>query len=276
MTCRTSLALEQLALDELPATDAATLRREQPDLALRLAALQRSNEAVLERYTPAEVATEIRRRLSTPESVTVTTSAPSRRQAPARPSRSWPIWLAPAGALAAALLLFAIVPQAPDAEVATPGAELERGIRTKGLDPYLLAFRQTDGGGSERLNDQAVVRESDVIQLRLVGAGRRYGAVLSIDGRGVITGHLPNADRAERAAALKREGAQTVPDAYELDDAPEFERFVLVTSAEPFDLALLHRAAADLAADAGGRRDGTLRLPGGMEQTWLNLRKVAP
>jgi hypothetical protein len=61
--------------------------------------------------------------------------------------------------------------------------------------------------------------------------------------------------------------------AFELDDAPAFERFFFVTSPEPFAVAVVTEAAARLGPSGAG---GRLELPPSLEQSTLLLRKDGP
>jgi hypothetical protein len=83
----------------------------------------------------------------------------------------------------------------------------------------LEVWRQT-AGSPERLADGDGAAEGDVVQLvyRLQGHGE--GAILSVDGRGVVTEHLAPGPLSPGRVALDH--------AFELDDAPGFERFYLV------------------------------------------------
>ena len=90
------------------------------------------------------------------------------------------------------------------------------------------------------------------------GPGGRFGVLLSIDGAGHVTLHLP-----ESAARRRRADAQgeiRLPSAYELDDAPAFERFLLVTSAAPFRRGGARRRARPR-RPARGARAAPLPLP---------------
>ncbi len=60
--------------------------------------------------------------------------------------------------------------------------------------------------------------------------------------------------------------------AYELDDAPRVERFYLIASEAPFDLAPV-LAAARRAAAAAGATPPLLQLPPGFEQSTFSLQK---
>src|SRR5690606_19161898 len=95
------------------------------------------------------------------------------------------------------------------------------GVRLKGQEPHLALHRRAAGAVVERLGEGATARAGDVLQVSYVAAGRRRGAVLSIDGRGVVTLHFP--ERAGAATELVQEGAVPLAHAYELDDAPAFE-----------------------------------------------------
>ncbi len=173
--------LERYLLGELPEMEKKEVDRaavEDPGVALRLQELQASDAEILGRYPPAMIAARIRERLD---------SAPRRR----RPSLGW--LALPAGALAA-LLLVTLLP------LRDAGDD---GTRAKGLAASLVLHRKA-GAGVEPLADGARAARGDVIQIGYVAAGARYGAILSIDGAGAVTWHLPSAQhpgtRSRRAA----------------------------------------------------------------------------
>jgi hypothetical protein len=101
--------------------------------------------------------------------------------------------------------------------------------------PSLHVFRKA-GKAAERLADGAAARAGDELQLAYNAKGKRFGALLSLDGAGRVTFHLP--ETGGKAEALPR-GLVTLPHAYQLDAAPAFERFVLVVGDKPFDLGAL-------------------------------------
>jgi len=68
-------------------------------------------------------------------------------------------------------------------------------------------------------------------------------------------------------------GENRLPSAYELDDAPAFERFFLVQARKPFPVATALEAARALAAQPSARRQ-SLALPPGFEQISLALDKT--
>jgi len=170
-----------------------------------------------------------------------------------------------ASAVALAVGLYAWLPGPP-----TPAADGD--IRLKGLEPSLLVFRQAPDG-AEPLGPAATAHPDDVVQLAYQAAGRRYGVVVSIDGRGQVTRHLPRSG--EQAARLQAGAPVPLADAYRLDDSPGFERFFLVTGDAPFSVAMVVSATERLyGGDADPGRTGThLDLPGELSQFAFELRK---
>jgi hypothetical protein len=108
--------------------------------------------------------------------------------------------------------------------------------------PALMLHRRTTNG-SEALTPGAAVQEGDQIRVGYRSAGHRYGVILSIDGRGHVTAHLPRTG--DRAGALQPAGTVFLDFAYELDDAPRWERFYFVTSESEFAVEPVRRAVLD-------------------------------
>jgi hypothetical protein len=244
--------LERLAQGEL---DEAAAREVESRLGAeqtkqRLAELETSNRAILERLPPQVVSASIRRRLE--------------------PKRS------PRGRLLMVVLPFAMaagvwaVGFSPQVASVPENPEI---ILTKG-SAHLYAYRAAGQGQKPaRLKDAARVRPHDTLQLTYTAGDARFGAVLSVDGRGVVTVHLP-VDAA--APAPLAAGSETnLPRAYELDDAPGFERFFLITAPKGFSLAQVLDAARALASGGDARRK-PLSLPAGLSQESLLLEKVQP
>jgi hypothetical protein len=61
--------------------------------------------------------------------------------------------------------------------------------------------------------------------------------IFSIDGRARVTLHFPASER--ETPSLDSSGEVVLPYGYRLDDAPRFERFYFVTSAEEFSVSAL-------------------------------------
>jgi hypothetical protein len=209
--------LERYLLRELPAADLAAVAREiaaDPALGERLAALERSNQELHRRFSPEWMSgqIELKRQVS--------------RQRESKQQRSgYRLWAVPAVAL---LLAVVAVPALFDA---SPEEEPHIRIKGGGDGPQLTIFRKVPQG-EERLSDGALARSGDLVQIIYRSGGLRYGAILSVDGRGAVTQHLPVAGGKAVSLAAK----DTLDYAYELDDAPRRERFVFVAADIRFDL----------------------------------------
>jgi hypothetical protein len=146
--------------------------------------------------------------------------------------------------------------------------------RFKGRGPTLMLYRQGHPS-PEPLVDGAVVRAHDVVQVLYVAADSRCGVVVSVDGRGAVTVHLPAGEA--RAAELVGGRPTPLATANELDDAPAYERFFFVTSGMPFEVTTVTDAIRRLASrepDRDGRAT-RLDLPPTFEQCSFTLRKDA-
>jgi hypothetical protein len=243
--------LERLAAGELPESRAAAVRERLATSgdADRLAALAASNTEILAAYPGDRVAAEVRRRAG---------RVPRARTAALRPA--WALSLAVAGAAATVLLLVRAPAGPGNAQLTTP--ERQETITVKGLQPSLGLYRKT-AAGIERLGPTARLHAGDVLQVRYIAAGKRYGVVASSDARGAVALHLPEAPGP--AVALARDGERALAHAYELDDSPGFERFVFVTADVPFDTDLVVRSLKQGAA-----------LPQGFAIWSLTLQKETP
>jgi hypothetical protein len=251
--------VERLAQGELDAATAADVRARlaaegrSPDEVL--AALADANRAFLANMPKQQAAAAIRARLAR-------TTAPKRRPL---------IWLVPVAGLAMAAVLMAgrVRPGGP---TPTGGDELEEtGI--KGGAPKaarLVVYRHRDAH-NERLPGGAHAERGDRLQLAYVTRDDGYGLIVSLDGAGRVTLHLPE-ENASTAAALQAAGEVQLPESYELDDAPVFERFFFVTARSPFAIAPVVQAVRALATSPTAET-GALPLPAGFTQTSLKLDK---
>jgi len=250
----TDWQLERLAQGELDPATAGDLERRvgTEELQRRLAELDASSQAILERLPPQVVSASIQRRLQ-------------ERRSPGR--ARWVMAVLPL-AMAASVWVVAARPQVASGPATGDDPEV---ILSKGA-ARLYAYRAQKDAKPVRLKEAAVVRPRDNIQLAYVAGEARFGLVLSIDGRGVVTQHLPV--NAVAPAPLAPGEKTDLPRSYELDDAPGFERFFLISSAKAFEVAPVLEAARALAA--GDARRKPLSLPAGLSQESLLLEKVQP
>lgn len=251
------ILLERYRLKELPADEAARLedrmRHDEP-LRRRLEALDRSDEEIRESGVLDRLSDRVPR------------SRPVRRRLGA-------VLMVPAAAGAAVVVALILMPRVntPVAPATGRTDASDSPDRIKGLAPSLAVYRRT-AEGSETLADGAVAHPGDLLRVGYRAAGRHYGVILSIDGRGSVTVHLP--PRADRAATLKGDGTVLLDQAYELDDAPQWERFYFITGEAPFAVAPIVDAVRAAAAD---RRQPppAIALPHGLDQFMFAVQKEA-
>jgi hypothetical protein len=127
----------------------------------------------------------------------------------------------------------------------------------------LLVYRKIQDR-VETLSDGEKARAGDLLQLAYVSAEDSYGLILSIDGRGAVTLHLPESKGDSTRLELSKQSL--LPSAFELDDAPEFERFFFLTSDSPIDVGGVLQEAQDLAKNLEQVRQNNLDLPESFHQ----------
>jgi hypothetical protein len=231
-----ALTLERYRLRELPAAELARLdARLGQDPALReaLARLEASDLETLGALKPADFV----RRLE------IRAEARNRREkvfaesAPRKPARAGETFWKPmlAGFAAVALIAlpvgFAVRNALQPSRLASAPLEDDT-VRLKGLEPHLAIFRKTPEG-AEPLASGEKARPGEFLRIGYQAGGFSYGAILSVDGNGSVTRHWPA--QGARAAKLEK-GEALLPQAFELDAAPDYERFYFVVSKHAFDL----------------------------------------
>ncbi|ATB47556.1 ActD protein [Corallococcus macrosporus] len=259
--------LERIILGELPSAPLAAARarlEREPGGAARLARLEADARRTLERHPPAAVAAEVARR---DHRARVLAEATRRAE-----SQGWHGLSLSVPVAASLALLFMSAPEEQPEPSASPVplVVMLDTVRIKG-PPRLRVHRQ-GAGEPELLDEQARARRGDVLQLSYVSGGRRHGVVVSVDGRGAVTLHHP----ATLAGSTELGPGDAVPlaHAYELDDAPDFERFLFVTSDGPLDVSTVLEAARVLARQPSEARTRSLPLPDTLGQTSFTLEKV--
>jgi len=246
--------LEWYLMGALPAGESRSIAvRERSDAVLRgrIDALRASNAQILTERPEAA-----RRALNAviKYSNVCAAEAPRPRQ---RSRSAAPRWALPALACAVLLIVLPIYMVMTDSTggLAEDGPETAiYGTRIKGdgVDeaPMLEVWRKI-GNAAEMLEQNAAVRAGDIVQLRYAVPKSCYGALVSMDGRGLLTVHL--AGDSGRAAQLMPGRSIALKSAYRLDDAPAFEAFYLITAANDFDMESVKRtlAGADHPIDDG-------------------------
>jgi hypothetical protein len=246
-----SYLLELAAAGELPVEERRSVverAASEGAAADPIAALERDAQETLGRLPPERFAAEIARRVLSPR----------------RPRRRGWILVPALTAMSAAVVGGLVRPRPASPPVTAPDE-----TRVKGLAPHLVVHRRTPAG-AERIGPGTPVRPGDLVQLGYVAAGQLYGVIVSVDGGGAVTRHWP-IDGA-RAAALESGREVLLPESFRLDAAPRFERFFLVTSERPFDVAGALESARALAARADSG-NAPLPLPPGLHGADVLLPK---
>ena len=203
----------------------AVLRRLEAEGGLgRIDALKASNSDILSEYPPAQLAASIRMRHEISE------------QEKWKKRRLALLPLFAAVAAAAAIALFMILPVAPNngafssggpADVTAPGA-FGGDTRIKGDGAPMLNVGKRTVEGQEWLKNGESVAAGDELQIKF-NAGLAHSLVIcSVDGRGEISLHYPQSESDSTKVVPLSE--KILPYGYTLDDAPRFERFILVWS----------------------------------------------
>jgi hypothetical protein len=226
--------LEQYLLDELPAEE-----REQVS---RLAAEDAALRSRLERLEQG------RRQFADNPRAQAVLAALGRQEAPAK-TLHLGRWLGvPLGAAAVAaifLVPLAFQPAGPDTRVKGGSVTtLPRGVGAvpQGTEKIsLFILRQ---GHSAPLSDGAEVGRGDQVQVAVNVGRSRHALLVSVDGAGHLTLQAPDSLKSWMGDGSPK----LLPFAYQLDDAPYFERFVLVTSRDEFDVQKVWKQMEDQTA----------------------------
>ena len=257
--------LERYLLDELPRKKRRQLEKEleqNPALRAELENLRIADRQILSTYPADRMIPEILKR------------AALTKRIPAAPRRWRWTWVA-APALALALFLLVILPPILQRRLAVPeNSRPEDYIGMKGSGPVSLSapglqiFR---GGNGEPLQNGDGARAGELLQVAYVPGGQTHGVILSIDGGGSVTLHFP--DKIDGDTALQSDRRIFLANAFELDQAPRFERFFFITAKEPLPTATVLEKARELAANAHKAMTGQLDLPVRFRQFSLLVRK---
>jgi hypothetical protein len=224
------------------------------ELRARLKALKQSNREILEQYPADVMSRKIQSKLD-------------RKTSQVYLPRPWPM-KALVGAAAFLLLVF-FLPRSFDSLRPRETTSTER---AKGAGPQLKLYRKTPTG-SEALEDGARVDPGDVIRIAYLAAGRSFGVIASVDGRGTVTLHVPH--HGSQASRLKNDGQILLDFALELDDAPRWERFYFVAGDTPFEVASVLEAVGQIDTKRAADRAEQINVSQDLDQFVVTLAKGA-
>lgn len=252
------LLLEQYLLDELKPAKKAELERliaHSPELQTELDALKANNKTILELYPPTQIVATIKER--------------AKERANMISTNRFQIILPKIGmALMIPLMVFAsyrfIRSTSTPIHNINPMSKHHEHINIKG--EYGIKVIRKDGNHQRVLSSNAIAHEGDLIQLKYITRSGKFGLLLSLDGNGEVTVHIP----ADGTSNLKGKRQGVAPRSYELDDAPDFERFFMITSNNPIDIDLVKSSLKEL---KDPKKD-QLKLDGLTEQYHFLLKKA--
>ena len=250
---------EQYRLGELPPAERRKLEAD-PAFEARMAEMDRSDAEILASFPPSEMAASIREKADESGSAKILTFPGSRFVIPLT---------------AAAALMLALFLGIQDRSPMSVTGDVTETVRIKGASrpdrisrPEMILYRNS-AAGVEVLNNGDRAVEHDLIQVGFKGGGGWWGAILSVDGNGVVTRHWPV--EGDRAVPLGNSTEELLPYSYELDDAPVYEAFVLIWAETAFPLEDAEAILREYDGEAGALKTDILS-PGG--KTGLSVIKV--
>ncbi len=256
--------LERYLLKELSAEENKKVEEDiknNPRTKQRINGLSNSNMEILNRYNPGVIADEINRRYDIQKPIIdkeIKKSGNTKRR-----------FYIPAFSLAAAaVIILVILPLINNPEKTifnTPEI-----TRIKGDKAGLYIYRKINNN-VELLKNGSHAAERDLLQIAYMSADDPYGVIISIDGRGTVTLHYP--EKNGLSTRLEQKKKTLLPKSYELDDAPLFERFFLITGKEELNVPSIIGAAKSLAVISGLVLTDNLQLDKSMNQISILINK---
>ncbi len=255
--------LERYLLGELPPSkmeEIARLSEENPDLKKEIHSLQRANAEIIRQNPPETMLPQI---LKLYEKNLRQTQL---REKAGSLKRKRLYFAAPILASALALLFVVLVKDGSG-----PGSTRIKGEESLDFTKTQILIYKKSGAEIKLLNDGDQVQAGDLLQLGYIPAGKSHGVIFSIDGKGAVTLHQPKSKSG--SSRLKQGNKSLLAAAYELDDAPDFERFFFVTALTEIEVQSILRQAQGLAASPASVKTANLDLPGSYNQFTILLKK---
>ena len=211
----------------------ATYGKENIDAALN--DLKKSDEEILNTYSvqamKAAVAGKLAaNKISAATSETTTSNSKNILKFPAVRFVSY----AAAAVLLAAIMIPAGLKNSKISATQAPTERVKGNASAVSKNPQINLYRQK-GLEIQALKDGDFAHAGDVIQITYNAGQDLYGVIFSVDGNGNITRHFP--ENSWQSGKLENQVSEVPLDfSYELDNAPDFECFVMVTSKKQFSL----------------------------------------
>ncbi len=136
-------------------------------------------------------------------------------------SRFRKIFIVPSAALALAACTLLFIKVSPFFD------PIDNSVIIKGNAENLFLYRK-NGNQADILKNGDAAKKNDILQIAYQIPKDRYCIIFSIDGNSSVTLHYSSSDKS--APEDSAPGKIFVPESYQLDDAPYFERFFMITS----------------------------------------------
>lgn len=224
--------LERFLLNELEQTDRDMINenlKNDPVLRKRLEELKLSNEEILFKYRPAAISQKIMEKFQGKYQAPVQKMEKIRSRKPLK----FNIALAISSFATIIMVVFILGPG-----YFKQTETVSEITRFKGDSLKLYIYKKQHNNVIKLVENDRVF-EGDVLQISyfVTGAGaavENYGMIFSLDGRGEVTLHFPQTG--QNAQKLFPNKKVYLENSYQLDDAPGFEQFFLVTSEKLFNI----------------------------------------
>lgn len=255
--------LERYLLGELPPSrmeEITLLAKENPDIKKEIDQIKQAGAEILKKHPPETMLPEILRRYKE-------NSRQARLREKAGPIiRKRLLYATPVLAFALLLLFIVFVKDGT-----TPNNTRIKGEESLDFTKTQIIIYKKTNNKIELLNKREQAKAGDLLQLAYVPAGKRYGVIFSIDGKGVVTLHYPQ-NRSD-SSILKQEKKNLLLSAYELDNAPDFERFFFITAMTEIAVQSMINKAEALALSPSSAKARNLELPESYNQFSILLTK---
>jgi hypothetical protein len=236
-----NLTLERYILRELPEkqiNEIDLLCRDIPELKEKIDTIKNSNKEILNSYSEEKIVAEIKTKYSYSKEKKKITGRPS--------GQILKQFIFPVSIATAAVILFFTLPAIKTSFNDITGTNSSDIVRLKGNESAIYLYRKIKNEVDNLANGSSA-KSGDLLQIAYISKSDQYGIIFSIDGRGTVTLHYP----ASNISSTKLITGKKVllNNSYELDDAPDFERFFLITSGSKLDVNTVLNAAHFLARD---------------------------
>jgi hypothetical protein len=250
--------LEDYYYKELPDVSTHSIL-EDSEIQKRIAAMKKSDKDFLEKYPPDKWIFSIMKRYQ--EEISRKPGFPPIRM----PLIKWVACLTSSLLIICAVMILVFNPNKNTSDSRAKGNEYQPTFK-----PTLNIYRKRDGQ-IVKIKNGSYAKAGDLLQITYTAPEKTYGVILSLDGRGTVTLHFPSIS--ENSTLLRSNGENFLSNSFQLDDAPEFERFFFITSNTRIDINDIFHKVRLLGSDPHKARLQNLELNDSFSQVSLLILK---